>query len=128
VAQHYYDYGAPHGVRYLPYWLAGLIDRTWLLILTILAILYPLSRLIVHFRKYRYTLNELPHYKQLLLIEERLCSENLTKEEKALLLKELEKINLDAIKGGVPIGEESAYFNFLNAINALKQKIKYSQD
>ena len=127
VAQHFYDYGAPHGVRYLPYWLAGLIERAWLLILTVLALIYPLSKLVVHLRKYRYTLHELPYYKELLAIEMRLCEGNLTGQEKLEVLGELERINTSAIQFGVPIGEEASYFSLLAAINGLRAKVKEAQ-
>lgn len=124
VAQHFYDYGPPQSVRYLPYWLAGLLDRTWVLILTILAIVYPFSKLIIRLRQHRFTLHKLPHYKELLAIESRLCNEDLTIEAQQSILEDLERLNIEAIKSGVPIGEEAAYFSFLSAINALKAKLK----
>ena len=45
IAEHFYDYGPPHAARYLPFWMAGFIDRAWILLLTLLAIFYPLSKL-----------------------------------------------------------------------------------
>jgi len=124
VAQHFYDYGSPQSMRYLPYWLAGLLDRTWVLILTIFAVLYPLSKLVIQLRKHRFNLKELPHYKELLGIELRICNGPLTPVEKILMLEDLEYINASVIRSGVPVGEETSYFSFLSAINALRTKIK----
>jgi TRAP-type uncharacterized transport system substrate-binding protein len=124
VAEHFYDYGPPHAMRYLPYWLAGLVDRAWLLLLTLFAILYPLAKLNIHFRKFRFNLKEIPHYKELLEIEKRLCDHNLSAQDKAQLSKRLDWINVHAIKAGVPINEEAAYFEFLNAIYLLRKKIE----
>lgn len=124
VAQHFYDYGPPHAMRYLPYWLAGFMDRAWLLLLTILAVFYPLSKLNIHFRKFRFNLKEIPHYKKLLEIEKRLQGDPMSAEEKEVLLKHLDDINDKAIQAGVPVGEEAAYFNFLNAIFLLRVKIR----
>lgn len=126
VAERFYDYGPPHAMRYLPYWLAGFIDRAWLLLLTILAVFYPLSKLNIHFRKYRFSLKEIPHYEELLNIERKLLNGSVSVSEKNDMLKRLDEINAHAIEGGVPISEEAAYFNFLNAIFLLKVKIRDS--
>jgi TRAP-type uncharacterized transport system substrate-binding protein len=124
VAEHFYDYGPPHAMRYLPYWLAGLMDRAWLLFLTIFAIFYPLSKLNARFRKFRFTLKTIPHYKELLKIERKLQNEKLSTLEKQQMLERLDVINTSVVRNEVPIGEESAYFFFLNAISLLKRKIQ----
>ena len=127
VAEHFYNYGPPHAMQYLPYWLAGFIDRSWLLLLTILAVFYPLSKLNIHYRKFRFSLKEIPHYKELLEMEKRLQHGNLTEKDRSEMLKHLDEINTHAIHGGVPISEEAAYFNFLNAIFLLRIKIQNVQ-
>jgi TRAP-type uncharacterized transport system substrate-binding protein len=127
VAEHFYNYGPPHAMQYLPYWLAGFIDRSWLLLLTILAVFYPLSKLNIHYRKFRFSLREIPHYKELLEMEKRLQHNNITEKDKSEMLKHLDEINTHAIHGGVPISEEAAYFNFLNAIFLLRIKIQNVQ-
>ena len=124
VAEHFYDYGPPHAMRYLPYWLAGFVDRFWVLLLTILALFYPFIKLNIHFRKFRFSLREIPHYKELLEMEQRLQREPITLSEKETMLKRLAEINTQVIRGGVPISEEAAYFSFLNAVNLLRIKIE----
>jgi hypothetical protein len=124
VAEHFYDYGPPHAMRYLPYWLAGFVDRFWVLLLTILALFYPFIKLNIHFRKFRFSLREIPHYKELLEMEQRLQREPITLSEKETMLKRLDEINTQAIHSGVPISEEAAYFSFLNAVNLLRIKIE----
>lgn len=126
VAERFYDYGPPHAMQYLPYWLAGFIDRAWILLLTILAVFYPLSKLNIHFRKFRFSLREIPHYQELLEMERKLQRESLAETEKREMLKRLDEINTHAIHGEVPISEEAAYFNFLNAIFLLRVKIQNS--
>jgi hypothetical protein len=126
VAERFYDYGPPHAMQYLPYWLAGFIDRAWILLLTILAVFYPLSKLNIHFRKFRFSLREIPRYQELLEMERKLQRESLAETEKRGMLKRLDEINTHAIHGEVPISEEAAYFNFLNAIFLLRVKIQNS--
>jgi TRAP-type uncharacterized transport system substrate-binding protein len=43
-AQRYYRNGAPFLQRYLPYWAANLIDRLWVILVPIVAVLIPLGR------------------------------------------------------------------------------------
>ncbi len=46
VAQRYYEFGPPFLQRYLPFWIANLVDRLKLLALPLLALLIPLSRML----------------------------------------------------------------------------------
>ena len=124
VAQHFYDYGPPHASRFLPYWLAGLVDRAWILLLTTLALFYPLSKLNLHLRKFRFMVKERPHYVELLAMDEQLCHEKLSDEKKKELLMRLDHINKKAIEAGVPVGDEADYFEFLNSIFLLRVKIE----
>jgi hypothetical protein len=78
----------------------------------------------IHFRKFRFGLREIPHYKELLEIEKKLQGKPLSSEQKEEMLRRLDEINAHALKGGVPISEEAAYFNFLNAIFLLRVKIQ----
>jgi TRAP-type uncharacterized transport system substrate-binding protein len=45
-AQRFYRNGTPWLQRYLPFWLANLVDRMWLALLSIIAVLIPLSRVL----------------------------------------------------------------------------------
>jgi len=46
AAERYYEFGPPFLQRYLPFWIANLVDRLKLLALPLLALLLPLSRLL----------------------------------------------------------------------------------
>jgi NMT1-like family len=45
-AERFYRNGVPWLQRYLPFWLANLIDRMWLALISIVAVLLPLSRIV----------------------------------------------------------------------------------
>lgn len=45
-AERYYRTGPPALQRYLPFWLANLVDRMWPVILAIVAVMIPLSRVL----------------------------------------------------------------------------------
>ena len=46
VAERYYKSGTPFLERYLPFWLANVIDRMWVIIVPVIALLIPLSRIL----------------------------------------------------------------------------------
>jgi hypothetical protein len=72
-------------------------------------------------------LKEIPHYKELLQMDRKIQRGSLTEMEKSEMLSRLDEINTHAIQEGVPISEEAAYFNFLNAIFLLRIKIQNVQ-
>ncbi len=45
-AERFYRSGVPWLQRFLPFWLANLVDRMWLAMLSIVAVLLPLSRIV----------------------------------------------------------------------------------
>jgi TRAP transporter TAXI family solute receptor len=45
-ARRYYQSGAPFLQRYLPFWAANLVDRLWVMALPVLAVLFPLARVL----------------------------------------------------------------------------------
>lgn len=124
VAAKFYDSGPPTLSHYVPIWLAGFLSRAWVFVLTLFAIIYPLTKINLRIRKFQFILRERPHYEELLKIEHRLTRTNLTAAEYAEFLVTLDKINADAIKHGVPIGKEESYFSLLGSINLLRLKIE----
>ena len=123
VASKFYDFGPPAIIRYLPFWIAGFFDRAWVLLITLVAVFYPLSKLNLQVRKLRFVIHERPHYEDLLAIDELLLSRKLSPEEKLDVGRRLDEINRHALHAGVPAGEESHYFELLNSISLLRQKL-----
>jgi len=62
--------GAPLLQRYLPFWLANLIDRMWPVLLTLIAILIPLSRTVPPLYEFRVRSRIFRWYGQLRGVEE----------------------------------------------------------
>jgi len=124
MARNYYNYGPPKGTEYLPYWLVVFIDRFWFVVLAAFAIIYPLSKLNLHLRRFRFIIRERTHYAMLLKMEKEITGKQLSSEEKEKLLNKLEIINKEAILHFVPVGEESDYFLFVNALQLLRNKLE----
>ena len=68
-AQRFYRSGVPWLQRYLPFWLANLIDRMWLALLSIVAVLIPLTRVVPPLIELRIRSRVFRWYAQLRAIE-----------------------------------------------------------
>lgn len=126
IARSYYNYGPPKAINYLPYWLVVFVDRFWLVVVAAFAIIYPLSKLNFHLRRFRFIIRERTHYEMLLRIEKEITGQRISIEDKEKLLKRLEIINKQAIDHFIPVGEEVDYFLFVNALQLLRNKIEKS--
>ena len=124
VAEHFYDYGPPHAARYLPFWMAGFIDRAWILLLTLLAIFYPLSKLNIRLREFRYSIRKGLCSQKLVAIKECLQQGKLSEGKKNELLGELSVIKNEVTSAGAPAGKEGDYIGFLYLIDSLDKEIK----
>jgi TRAP-type uncharacterized transport system substrate-binding protein len=124
IARNYYNYGPPKTTEYLPYWLVVFIDRFWFVLIVAFAIIYPLSKLNFHLRRFRFIIRERTHYTMVLNMEKEITGKKLSSEEKEKLLKKLDMINKQALQHFVPVGEEANYFLFVNALQLLRNKIE----
>ncbi len=68
-AARYYQSGPPLLQRYLPFWLANLIDRMWVALFSIIAVLIPLSRLVPPLYAFRIRSRVFRWYRNLRQIE-----------------------------------------------------------
>jgi hypothetical protein len=69
-AQRFYANGIPVLQRYLPFWFANLIDRMWPVLVSIIAILIPLSRVVPPLYEFRIRSRIFRWYAQLREVEE----------------------------------------------------------
>ena len=112
--------GTPLLQHYLPFWMANLIERMWLALGIIVAILLPLSRIIPPMYKFRIRSRIFKWYGQLQQIEEQI-SQN--PEAKASLRTELD--DLDARVGtiSVPLSYADELYALRNNINLVRMKL-----
>ena len=69
-AQRFYQSGVPLLQRYLPFWFANLIDRMWPVLVTIVAVLLPLSRMLPPLYEFRIRSRVFRWYEQLRELED----------------------------------------------------------
>ncbi len=68
-AERFYRNGPPVLQRYLPFWTANLIDRMWVVLVSIIAILIPLSRVVPPLYEFRIRSRVFRWYAQLQALE-----------------------------------------------------------
>jgi TRAP-type uncharacterized transport system substrate-binding protein len=101
-ANRFYDDGAPFLQRYLPWWLANLLDRMWLALAAIVAVLLPLSRIVPPLYEYRVRARVFKWYAQLRAIEDEVASQPAA-DARAALLARLDELDARVERVTVPL-------------------------
>ena len=110
-AQRFYRNGTPWLQRYLPFWMANLIDRMWLALLSIVAVLIPLTRVVPPLVEMRIRSRVFRWYGRLRTIES-------SSQPAATLLAELDEIETKVAQIQVPL-------SYTDELYALKSHIQF---
>ena len=111
--------GAPLLQRYLPFWVANLVERMWLAMGIILAVLLPLSRVIPPLYAFRVRSRIFRWYAQLRELEARAEDCEIT----APLLDELNQMERHAEKIVVPLSYTDELYALRNNIQLVRKKL-----
>jgi hypothetical protein len=123
VATQFYEKGAPLLYEKTPFWFAILVDRFWVLLLTAIAIIYPLSKLNMHLRAYHFSLSERGTFIELIDMSKRINLPDIGIDELIVLRNRLEEIIVHSSHHHVPVSEESQYFGMLFNIELVSNRI-----
>ncbi len=122
-AQRFYQNGAPFLQHYLPFWLANLIDRMWVVLVSIVAILIPLSRVVPPLYQFRIRSRIFRWYGQLRLLEDAQG-----RRPTAELMRELDQIDERAANVTVPLSYADELYSLRGHINMVRKKLLASAD
>jgi len=111
--------GAPLLQRYLPFWVANLVERMWLAMGIILAVLLPLSRVVPPLYEFRVRSRIFKWYAQLRDIEQRFGDEPDT----AALLDELNAMDISVQKISVPLSYTDELYALRGNIQLVRKKL-----
>ena len=114
--------GAPLLQRYLPFWVANLVERMWLAMGIILAVLLPLSRVIPPLYAFRVRSRIFRWYAQLREIESR--AEDT--EDCAPLIDELNQMDRHAEKINVPLSYADELYALRTNIQLVRERLRRS--
>ena len=120
-AERYYRNGPPLLQRYLPFWLANVVDRMWVALFSITVILIPLSRVIPPLYVFRVRSRIFRWYRRLRQIEE--ANENKTTPSKELLA-ELDKIEAKAARISVPLAYTDELYSLRQHIDLVRERLR----
>jgi TRAP-type uncharacterized transport system substrate-binding protein len=122
-AERFYRSGTPLLQHYLPFWLANLIDRMWVALVSIIAILIPLSRVVPPLYEFRVRSRIFRWYGQLRAVEngqgERPAGE---------LLKDLDDIESRVEHVAVPLSYTDELYALRSHINLVRRRLQGIQE
>jgi hypothetical protein len=113
--------GQPFLQRYLPFWLANLVERMWLALGIIIAILLPLSRVVPPLYQFRIRSRVFRWYAQLRAIEERLQAEPAAQPE---LVRELDQLDERVGRIHVPLSYADELYALRSNIDLVRRRLK----
>ncbi len=106
--------------RYLPFWLANLIERMWLVLGILLAIMLPLSRVVPPLYQFRVRSRVFRWYGRLREIENEMEA---GKADTAEMLKALNALEAQAEKVSVPLSYADELYALRNHIHLVRKKL-----
>ena len=118
-AQRFYATGAPVLQRYLPFWLANLIDRMWPVLVTIVAALIPLSRTLPPLYQFRIRKRIFRWYAQLREVEDAI-----DKRPAAELLQDLGVIEERVGNVSVPLSYADELYSLRSHIQMVRRRLR----
>jgi hypothetical protein len=111
--------GQPFLQRWLPYWMANLVERMWLALGIILAVLLPLSRIVPPLYQFRIRSRVFRWYGQLREIENRLQGQP---QEARELVRELDALDERVGRITVPLAYADELYALRNNIASVRRK------
>ena len=119
-AERYYKNGPPLLQRYMPFWLANLIDRMWVALFSIVAVLIPLSRVIPPLYRLRVRSRIFRWYRQLRQIEDDSEKKDVDREE---LIKQLDRLDAKASRIKVPLAYTDELYSLRQHIDMVRARL-----
>jgi TRAP-type uncharacterized transport system substrate-binding protein len=118
-AQRFYRSGVPWLQRYLPFWLANLIDRMWLVIVSIIAVALPLSRVVPPMVEFRIRSRVFRWYAQLREVEAAAAER-----PASTLLQELDDIEAKVGHISVPLSYADELYALRSHIQLVRRRLQ----
>jgi TRAP-type uncharacterized transport system substrate-binding protein len=121
-AQRFYAKGTPFLQQFMPFWLANLVDRMWVALVSIIAILIPLSRIVPPLYEFRIRSRVFRWYGRLRVVED--AQGTRPAEE---LLKELDDIERSVEHVSVPLSYADELYALRSHIQLVRGRLRAGQ-
>ncbi len=119
-AERYFKNGPPLMQRYLPFWLANLVERMWVVLISIVAILIPLGRVVPPLYNFRIRSRIFRWYRQLREIEDSLSAK---KTPPADLVDELNRLEAKVERISIPLSYTDELYSLRSHIALVRQRL-----
>ena len=119
-AERFYKNGPPFLQQHLPFWLANLIDRMWVALFSIVAVLIPLSRVVPPMYRYRIRSRIIRWYRDLLQIEADLADGSVPRTQ---LIERLNVVEAKAEEIIVPLGYTDQLYDLRSHIQMVRERL-----
>jgi hypothetical protein len=117
----FYRGGPPFLQRYLPFWLANLIDRMWVVLVSIIAVLIPASRVVPPLYEFRVRSRVFRWYGRLRGIEEQTEA---PAADRARLLRELDALEQRVGQITVPLSHADELYALRSHIDLVRGRLR----
>ncbi|WP_338867693.1 TAXI family TRAP transporter solute-binding subunit [Myxococcus stipitatus] len=121
-ARRYYEAGVPLLQRYLPFWAANLVDRLWVMLVPIIAVMVPLFRIVPALYQWRIRSRIVRWYARLKEIEIQL-DENPGREMLEDMLKRLEEAEREVNRIPMPLSYAENLYFFREHIEVVRRRL-----
>ena len=122
-AQAYYKSGAPFWQRYLPFWLATLVDRFILLAIPLMALIIPIARLIPRILEWRVKNRIYQRYGELKFLETQIKPDSIQQKYDEHLAK-LDEIDVRVSHMKVPLDFSDYFYGLREHIQFVRQRLE----
>lgn len=119
-AERFYRSGPPMMQRYLPFWIANLIDRMWFALLSIVAVLIPLARVLPPLYQFRIRSRIFRWYRDLRQVEEDLARRTAPATD---LLERLDRLDGKVERVMVPLAYTDELYALRSAIALVRERV-----
>ena len=122
-AERFYKSGVPFLYRYLPFWLANLVERLWVLLLPLVAIVVPMIKVVPPLYAWRIRSRVYRWYGELKFLEQEVAAHP-TPEQIPALLQRLDRIDHAVAQVSVPLAYADQLYTLKEHVRLVRLEIR----
>ena len=123
-AQRYFDYGPPLLQRYLPFWVAVLVNQLKVFLIPLIALMIPLIRVLPILYRWRIRSRIYRWYGDLRKMEQESDQEGLTADDKAALLSRLQRMHNRLMEESIPLSYHDELYHLRLHIELVRENLQ----
>ena len=127
IAEKYLSAGPSGFEHMLPFWLTSFIDRIWLMLAALVAVVYPLIRMVPQYRKFHFKYDLDDRYIDLMRIDSA-AHDARTPQDMILIWQDFNALETRIGETWVPSGSKEKFFTFCNAMELLRIRLERIQE